>query len=151
MKSIFLFILAFNLLAPSSYANGLTLQQAKKIADTASSYGLGKGWALSIAVVNEEGNLIYFQRADGAYSGSIEASIAKAKSANAFRRPTSAFVQGLKDGRSGLLSVPGIVALEGGVPIEIAGKHTGAIGVSGAKSTEDEEAANISLKALRKP
>lgn len=150
MRRIFLFALLFTLLAPTTYANELTLQQARKVADAASSYGLSKGWSLSVAVVNEEGNLIYFLRGDGAYSGSIEASIAKAKSSNAFRRPTSAFVQGLKDGRSGLLSMPGIVALEGGVPIEIAGKHAGAIGVSGAKSTEDEEVASIAVKALKK-
>ena len=128
----------------------LNLALAKKIADVADTYGKGKKWALSIAIVNEEGNLLYFQRGDNSYLGSIDAAIAKAKSSNAFQRPSSAFAQGVKDGRTGLLSVPGVVAIEGGVPIVIDGHHVGAIGVSGAKSTEDEEAAMAAVQSLKK-
>lgn len=128
----------------------LNLAVAKKLADVADAYGKGKNWALSIAVVNEEGNLLYFQRGDNTYSGSIDAAIAKAKSSNAFQRPSSAFVQGVKDGRTGLLSVPGVVAIEGGVPIVMDGRHVGAIGVSGAKATEDEEAAAAAVRSLKK-
>lgn len=136
--------------AQQSVASPLNLVTAKKLAEAADAYGKSKNWSLSIAVVNDEGGLLYFQRSDNAYSGSIDAAIAKAKSSNAFQRPSSAFVQGLKDGRTGLLSVPGVVAIEGGVPILIEGRHVGAIGVSGAKATEDEEAAMAALKNLKK-
>lgn len=142
--SVSLFVFSF-----TADASGLELLTAKNLAETADSYGKKKNWALSIAIVNQEGNLVYFQRSDNAYAGSIDAAIAKAKSASAFQRPTSAFVQGIKDGRNGLLSVPGVVAIEGGLPITINGQIAGAIGVSGAKSTEDEEAATAALKSLK--
>ncbi len=134
----------------AAYARSLNLSTARKLADVAESYGRTKNWALSIAIVNEEGNLLYFQRGDNTYSGSIDAAIAKAKSANAFQRPSSAFAQGIKEGRMGLLSVPGVVAIEGGVPIAIDGLHVGAIGVSGAKATEDEEAAMAAVRSIKK-
>lgn len=140
------YLLSLIFLAKGAIA--LDLATAKKVAEAAADYGQKKTWKLSVSIVNSEGNLVYFQRGDGTYSGSIEAAIAKAKSANAFQRPTSAFVQGIKEGRNGLLSVPGVVAIEGGVPIVVEGQHVGAIGVSGAKSTEDEEAANAGVKSI---
>lgn len=132
----------------SVWGAALPLASAKKALQAAEEFGVKKGWKLSIAIVNEEGNLVAFQRGDDAYSASIEAAIAKAKSANGFRRSTTAFVQGIKDGRNGLLSVPGVVAIEGGLPLTLDGHHVGAIGVSGARSTEDEEAANAGAKAV---
>ncbi len=129
-------------------SDGLTLEMSRKVAERALQYGAKKSWKLSVAVVNAEGNLIYFAREDGAYTGSIDAAADKAKSSNAFQRPTRAFAEGIQAGRNGLLSVRGVVAIEGGVPIIVKGKHLGAIGVSGAKSTEDEEAALDGLKAL---
>lgn len=138
--------LSLNVGADETAASGLTLDLAKKIASKAEAYGKKKNWKLSIAIVNSEGGLVYFQRDPEAYSGSIEASQQKARSANAFQRPTSAFVEGIKQGRMGLLSVKDIVAIEGGVPIVVNGKHVGAIGVSGAKATEDEETAKAALE-----
>lgn len=140
------FVLGLSILAQGALA--LNLSTAKQVAEAAANYGQSKNWKLSVSIVNAEGNLVYFQRGDGSYAGSIDAAIAKAKSANAFQRPTSSFVQGIKEGRNGLLSVPGIVAIEGGVPIVVQGEHVGAIGVSGAKSVEDEEAANAGIQAL---
>ncbi len=124
----------------------LTLETAQKIAAKADGFAQKKGWKVSIAIVNSEGNLLYFQRNPESYSGSIEASIQKAKSANAFQRPTSAFVDGIKQGRVGLVTVPDVAAIEGGLPINFGGKHLGAIGISGAKATEDEEAAKAGLE-----
>lgn len=124
----------------------LTLDYAKKITTKAEAFAKKKNWKVSIAIVNSEGNLLTFQRDPEAYTGSIEAAMQKARSSNAFQRPTGAFVDGIKQGRMGLLSVHGVVAIEGGVPIVLNGKHVGAIGVSGAKATEDEEAAKAGLE-----
>lgn len=132
--------------ADQAKAKSLTLDYAQRVAAKADAYAVKKGWKVSIAIVNSEGNLLYFQRNPGSYSGSIDASIQKAKSSNAFQRPTSAFVEGIKQGRMGLLSVKDIVAIEGGVPIVIGGEHVGAIGVSGARAPEDEEAAKAGLE-----
>jgi glc operon protein GlcG len=139
LKSFLIFCFAISV-SSFAEANDLNLDKTKKIIQAAEKYGNSRGWKLSIAVVNTEGNLVMFQRGEGAYIGSIASAISKAKSANAFQRPTSAFAQAVKEGRLGILSSPDIVAIEGGVPIMLMGKHAGAIGISGAKATEDEEA-----------
>lgn len=115
----------------------LTSDMAKKISNKAFQYASKKGWKISISLVNSEGNLVYFERGDGAYVGSIGSSMEKAESANSFQRPTSAFVEAIKSGKAGLTTGKKIVAIEGGVPIIVKGKHVGAIGISGAKAIED--------------
>lgn len=136
-------------LSSTAAANVLNLELAKRLVSAAEGYGKSKSWKLSIAVVNAEGNLVVFHRGDGTYSGSIDSAIQKAKSANAFQRPTSAFVHAIKEGRLGLLSAPEVVAIEGGVPIVFGGQHIGAIGVSGAKAIEDEDVALAAVKVLK--
>jgi uncharacterized protein GlcG (DUF336 family) len=138
--------LTANALTAHEKPKSLTLDFAQKIATQANTYAKKKNWKLSIAIVNSEGNLLYFQRDPEAYSGSIDAAIQKAKSSNAFQRPTSAFVEAIKQGRTGLVTVKDVVALEGGLPIILNEKHVGAIGISGAKSIEDEEAARAALE-----
>ncbi len=122
------------------------LEWAQKIVSRAVACGVQKGWKLSVAVVNGEGNLIAFQRMDGSYVGSIEAAIGKATSANAFHRPTSQFVEAVRNGNLGLLSVKGVVANAGGVPIVVGGKTVGAVGISGAVAVEDEKCAIAALE-----
>lgn len=124
----------------------LNLELAQKLAAKAAACGKANKWNLTIAIVNSEGNLVYFQRGDGTYAGSIDAAIQKAKSSNAFQRPTKAFADGVKEGRVGLVTVAGIVAIEGGVPIQIKDKFVGAIGISGARATEDEQCAKKALE-----
>jgi len=126
----------------------LSLEVAQKITAKALECGKKNKWKLSVAIVNAEGNLLSFQRTDGAYPGSIDASIGKAKSSNAFQRPTRAFVEGVKSGNLGLLSVNGVVANEGGVPILMKGAHVGAIGISGAKAIEDDQCAKEALASI---
>jgi len=123
----------------------MTLEFARKLADRAALYARKRSWNIAIAIVNSEGNLIYFQRDENAYSGSIEASIQKAKSASAFQRPTSVFADAVKAGHTGLLTIKDVVALEGGVPVSSGNRHIGAIGISGAHSVEDEECANAAI------
>lgn len=147
MKTLFSVITILSSMAIAQ-AQDLNLETAKKAARESASFSARKGWKVTIAIVNAEGKLVYLERGDGSYVGSIDAAIQKAESANAFQRPTSAFVEGVKTGRMGLLSVKGVVALEGGVPLLLNGVHVGAIGISGAKSTEDEEAAVAGAKAL---
>lgn len=75
--------------------------------------------------------------------------MAKAQAAVRFRRPTLAFQERiLRDGRTNLLSMPGIVAVEGGVPIVVDGVLVGGIGVSGGTGEQDGEVAAAALKAL---
>lgn len=132
-------------LAAADMIQALDLAAAKRLAAKAGEHAANKGWKVSIAVVNSEGNLIYFERGDGSFPGSIEAAIEKAKSANAFRRPTKAFSDSVKQGNTGIMTLKNVVAVEGGVPIILKGVHAGAIGVSGARATEDEECAQAAF------
>ena len=153
MKRQTILIVLSLLIHPTAWASSpecskaLTLQYAQSIANKAQAYAQKKNWKVSIAIVNSEGNLLYFQREPDAYVGSIDSAIQKAQSSNAFQRPTSVFVDAIKQGRLGLMTGKNIVAIEGGIPIILNGKHIGAIGISGAKATEDEETAQAALTA----
>jgi uncharacterized protein GlcG (DUF336 family) len=82
---------------------------------------------------------------DGTQLGSLEVAQLKAKTALRFKRPSKAFEDGVTGGRNALLSLPDVVAIEGGLPITVNGAIVGAIGISGAKSTEDGVIAEAAL------
>jgi uncharacterized protein GlcG (DUF336 family) len=65
-----------------------------------------------------------------------------------FKRPTKSLDSSVTAGRTGLLSFDGITAVEGGVPIIVAGKVIGAVGVSGASSAQDAQVAQAGIAAL---
>jgi uncharacterized protein GlcG (DUF336 family) len=105
-----------------------------------------------ITVVGPSGDLIYFTKMDGAQYGSIAISQQKARTAAIFRRPTKIFEEALAKGGPTLtlLTLPGVIASAGGVPIIIGGKVAGALGVSGSPSGSiDEQAALAGLDALK--
>jgi len=83
--------------------------------------------------------------------GSAQFSIAKARSAAQFKRPTKAFQDALAAGGVGLrvLKVEGAVAVEGGIPIVMDGKIVGAIGVSGDTSEHDAQCAKAGADTLK--
>ena len=91
-----------------------------------------------------------FQRADNTQLGSMDVSIAKAMTAVKFRRATKIFEDAMAAGGAGLRlsTMPGMAALEGGVPIVVGGQVVGAIGVSGMLSTQDAQVAAAGLAAL---
>src|ERR1700680_1398758 len=115
----------------------LTLEGAKKVAAAAEVEAKKNNWNVVIAVVDDGGNLIYLQRIDGTQTGSIDVAILKARTAQAFKRPTKVFEDAIAGGRNALIALHGALPLEGGLPIVVGGQLVGAIGVSGAKSTED--------------
>ena len=73
----------------------------------------------------------------------------KARTAARLHRPTKALEDGIAGGRVALLSVPGMLALEGGVPVRVEDKVIGAIGVSGMTSAQDGEVAAAGFAAFR--
>ncbi|MFI5210969.1 MAG: heme-binding protein, partial [Gemmatimonadales bacterium] len=82
--------------------------------------------------------------------GSVAVAIAKAESAVNFRRPTKAFEEAIAAGGMGLrlITMPYMIALEGGIPIVRDGQVIGGIGVSGMQSSQDAEVARAGLAAL---
>jgi len=126
----------------------LTLEVAKKIAAAAEAEALKNNWTMYITVVDDGGTPIYIERIDETQLGSFEVSMAKARSALLFKRPTKAFEDQLAGGRTAVLKLPGAIPVEGGIPLMAGGKVIGAIGVSGGTSPQDGQAAQAGVAAL---
>jgi glc operon protein GlcG len=94
----------------------LTLEGAKKVAAAAEAEARKNGWNVVIAVVDDGGSLLYLQRIDGTQTGSIDVAIQKARTAQAFKRPTRVFEDAIAGGRVALVALHGALPLEGGVP-----------------------------------
>jgi uncharacterized protein GlcG (DUF336 family) len=134
-----------------SYGSSISLDEAKKVVKGAEAFALSKQWTVVIAIVDTGGNLVFLEKFDNTQVGSIEVAIGKAKTANAFKRPSKVFEDAIAGGGAGarVLSLPGVVAIEGGEPILIDGKVAGAIGVSGMSSAQDGEVVKAGLAALK--
>ena len=126
----------------------LTLDGAKKVAAAAEAEAKKNNWNVVIVVVDDGGNLLYLQRIDGTQTGSIDVAIQKARTAQAFKRPTKVFEDAIAGGRTALIALHGALPLEGGLPIVVGGQLVGAIGVSGVKSTEDGQIAKAGADSL---
>ena len=127
----------------------LDLAAVKRIAAAAEAEALQHGWAVSIAVVDDGGHLLWLQRLDGAAPISAQIAPAKARTAAVGRRESRVYEEMINQGRVSFLSAPSLEGLlEGGVPIVVDGHCVGAVGVSGVKSSEDAQTARAGIAAL---
>jgi glc operon protein GlcG len=127
----------------------LTLADVKRIAAAAEAEALAHSWAVSIAIVDDGGHLLWLQRLDGAAPISAQIGPAKARAAALGRRESRLYEEMINQGRTSFLSAPGLEGmLEGGVPILVGGQCVGAVGVSGVKSAEDAQIARAGIAAL---
>lgn len=126
----------------------LTLEAAKAMAAAAERFASERGWTIAVAVVDAAGGLILFHCIDDTQPGSQDIAVLKARTAARLHRPTKTLEDGVAGGRMGLLTLPDVVALEGGIPIRVQGQVIGAIGVSGMVSAQDGEVAAAGLAAL---
>lgn len=128
----------------------LTLEDSRAIAAAAQAEALAQGWAVSIAIVDDGGHLLWLQRLDGAAPISAQIAPAKARTAAIGRRESRLYEEMINQGRTSFLSAPGLEGmLEGGVPILVEGQCVGAVGVSGVKSAEDARIAHAGIAALK--
>ena len=127
------------------------LELAKKIADRAEAEAAKNKWTMVIVVVDSGGNLVYLERMDGTQLGSIEVAQAKAKTALEFKRPSKAFEDQVAGGRTAIVSIRNVIAIEGGLPLVANGEIIGAIGVSGMKSDQDGVVAKAGTEVLGTP
>ena len=132
------------------YGIPIDLATAKKVAAAAEAEAARNGWTVVICIMDSTGHLVFLEKMDHTQYGSIDLARAKAETALNFKRPTKVFEDGIAEGGLHLrfLSVHGVCTLEGGILLQRDGKIVGAIGVSGAKSTEDAQVANAGVKAL---
>jgi len=120
----------------------LTIEGAKKVIAGAVAYARKNNAPGGvIAVVDEGGNLMALERLDGTFAAGANISIGKARTAVLFKRPTKAFEDIIKNGRTAMVALPDayFTPLQGGVPIIIDGQIVGGVGVSGAASAQQDE------------
>ena len=127
----------------------LELSDVKAMATAAEEQALKNNWAVSIAIVDDGGHLLWLQRLDGAPAISASIASAKANTAALGRRESKAYEDVINGGRMSFLSAPDIKGLlEGGVPVMKDGQCLGAVGVSGVKSSEDAQVARAGIAAI---
>jgi len=125
----------------------ISLDDVKRVVAAAEAEAIKNKWNVVIAVVDDGGHLMYLQR-EKVQLGSIDVAITKAKVALMFRRPTRFWEETVAEGRQGYLAMPGMLPIEGGVPLISDGDIVGAIGISGVKSSEDGQIAQAGADAL---
>ena len=130
------------------YGDPISLRRANALIAAAEAEAVKRGWKLNIAVVDAGGNLVAFARMDGAQLASIAISEHKARAAAAFRRETKVFEGAVQGGNVYALTLDGIIASRGGIPLIEGGKIIGAIGVSGGTGSQDEVIARAGVAAL---
>ena len=125
----------------------LTLSDAEFLLDHAHQYAIQNSFNVSIAVVDETGNLLAMKRMDGAAPMTANLAIEKARCSAMSRRPSKLFEDIIKGGQMGFLTMESFAGmLEGGEPILYQGQLVGAMGVSGVKSFKDAEIAQVAIK-----
>jgi uncharacterized protein GlcG (DUF336 family) len=127
----------------------LGLDDARRIAAAAEAEAREHAWAVTIAIVDDGGHLLWLQRLDGAPPISAQIAPAKARTAALGRRESRIYEEMINGSRTAFLSAPGLEGmLEGGVPVMVQGHCVGAVGVSGVKSGEDAQIARAGIAAL---
>ncbi|MDP4300181.1 GlcG/HbpS family heme-binding protein [Leptothrix discophora] len=129
--------------------SALTHEDLRRMAAAAEAEAVKNNWAVTFAIVDDGGHLLWLQRLDGAAPLSSHIAPAKARTAALGRRESRIYEEMINQGRVSFVTAPEVDALlEGGVPIIIDGDCIGAIGVSGVKSTEDAQIAKAGIAAL---
>jgi glc operon protein GlcG len=141
---ICLAVLSVTLIANAQTAEKktLTIDGAKKVIAAALTYAKKNNAPGGvIAVVDDGGNLMALERLDGTFAAGANISIGKARTAVLFKRPTKAFEDIIKNGRTAMVTLPDayFTPLQGGIPIMIDGQIVGGVGVSGASSAQQDE------------
>lgn len=133
------------------YGSNITLDQARKVAAAAEAEARKNGWPVAIAVVDNAGQLVLFQRHDNTQTGSIAAAEDKAVSAAIWRRSTKVFQDAVAGGGAGMraLGLRNASPIEGGLVITVDGKIIGGVGVSGVNADQDGMVAKAGADAFK--
>lgn len=122
-----------------SYGPPISLERAQAAINAVVAEAKRRDWKMNVAVVDSSGNLVAFQRMDGAMLASIQIAEHKARAAATFRRETKFFENGIQiKNLNYLLTLDGVIASRGGIPLIEQGKLIGAIGCSGGTDSQDE-------------
>ena len=130
------------------YGTPVTVDQAKKIAAAVVAECQSNKWNVAVAVVDTAGNLVYFERIENTQTASMDIAILKARAAATYRRPTRVFADVIAKSGPAIMTLPGVVASPGGLPLMVGGKVTSGVGVSGVTGDQDEQCAKAGLSAM---
>ena len=131
------------------YGTPITLERAEVAINAAVTEAKKRNWKMNVAVVDSGGNLVAFQRMDGAQLASIRVAEHKARAAATFRRETKVWEDAMASGANYVLTVDGVQATRGGLPLIEQGKLVGAIGCSGGASPQDEVVCKAGAATVR--
>jgi len=131
------------------YGTPIALERAEAAIAAAVAEAKRRDWKMNVAVVDGGGNLVAFQRMDGAQTASIQISQHKARASATFRRETKAFEASVLGGNNAQLSLDGMIASRGGIPLVDGGKLIGAIGCSGGTGSQDEVACRAGAATIK--
>ena len=138
--------------ATPPYGSPITLDQAKRAMAAAELEAAKNSWQVAITILDSGGNMVMFHKFDNAQLSAVTVSEGKARTALTFKRASKALDDAIAAGGAGLrlLALKDITPLEGGLPIVVDGKIIGAIGVSGALSSQDSQVAKAGADAAGK-
>ena len=125
----------------------LTLADCEKLSAGALAEARRNNWNVAIAILDDGGHLLHFVRMDGASPANARIAVAKGRTAAESRRTSGEWQERIKT-RPEMLRMPGILPVQGGVPIVVEGTCIGGVGVSGVQSHDDEKIARAGIDAL---
>jgi glc operon protein GlcG len=125
----------------------LTSADVKKMMAACLAEAAKNQWSVCVAIVDEGGFLLQFERMDGAAPISTEVACGKARTSALTKRPSKFFEDRVKE-RPAFANFPAGILIQGGLPIIHQNECVGAIGVSGVQSHEDEQVAQAGIAAL---
>ncbi|MGH8415689.1 MAG: heme-binding protein [Pseudomonas sp.] len=126
----------------------LTQTEVTQILAAARKEAQANGWAVSIAVTDDGGHLLGFERLDGCAPIGSYIAIEKARTSALGRRESKGYEEMVNGGRTAFVTAPLLTSLEGGVPLIVDGETIGAVGVSGVKADQDAQVAKAGVAAL---
>jgi glc operon protein GlcG len=134
------------------YGRPISLEQAQAVIHAAVAEANRRNWKMNVAVADSGGNLVAFQRMDGAMLASIQIAEHKARAAVTLRRPTKVFEDGINLMHLNyLLAFDGVIASRGGIPLIEEGDIIGAIGCSGGTDSQDEVVSKAGAAVINNP
>lgn len=146
---VLVFALIATLALAQSYGTPVNLDTAKKITAGAVAESKRNNWNVAIAIVDNHGFLAYYEKTDDTQTASANIAIEKARTAAMWRRPSKVVEDATNKGRVSLLGVPGLLPIDGGLPIVMGGKIIGGVGVSGVDSHQNAQVAKAGLEGLK--
>ncbi len=133
------------------FGTPISFDRAQALVKAAVDEATKRSWAMNVAVVDPNGDLVAFGRMDGAQLASVSISQHKARVAARYRRPTRAFEDAIqKFGFNYLLTLDDVIASRGGIPLVEGGKIIGAIGCSGGTGSQDEATCTAAASTINK-